>query len=93
MSVFWTAWFVTSLLLVAVSMFIGYRNWRVRDARLALLDRISAAARADIDRYDFDWRWRYAELDSVSYERMLFSLRPLDRPEAFYPRDPARAER
>lgn len=73
-----------------ISLALLIRNNRVFRYRQALLARISEAAQADIARGDFDWNWRYDELNAVSYDRMLLVPKPF---ASFYPRDPARAER
>ena len=64
-------------------IYLMRRNWRVRDFCLDLIRQVSDAAQADIARGLHDFHWRYDTYESVSYDRFLFSLRPLE-PQNFY---------
>lgn len=66
-----------------IAAFLAYRNRRVYTFRLDLIRQVSGAAQADIDAGLNDWQWRYDVLDSVSYGRMMMSVRPL-RPGVWY---------
>lgn len=68
---------------IVVAFWLLRRNQRVLAFRLDLLRQAGEAAQADIDAGNFNWRWRYDALNDVSYERQLWSLRPL-RPENYY---------
>lgn len=70
MDVLTTLVLVICLLGVALSVVMLVQANRVYRARIGLLDQISQAAQNDI--YDGrDWRWRYAEYDTVSYSEMM----------------------
>jgi hypothetical protein len=64
------------------------RNERVYHFRMDLIDRIHQANQT----VRGEWEWRYEEFNRVSYDRMFWEFWKPVRAEAFYPRDPARAE-
>lgn len=74
-------WFFVAVMVVGVSTLIAvavlmHRNNTVLVFRLAIVDRVSVAVRADA--VDVEWEWRYLVFNKISYERMLFQFwRPL----------------
>lgn len=85
MLIFWIIW------LAAVGG-LFWRNSAVYRFRTHTLRRVSAQAKVDIAEGRFDgWLWRYAEMDTVSYNEMFLKFwKPLN---TFYVKDPARAVR
>ena len=70
--------------LTGFNFWLMFRNHRVRRFRLALIDQVSEAAQADIRNGKDSWRWRYATLEQVSYEKTLYQFwKPL-RPDAWW---------
>jgi hypothetical protein len=67
---------------ILYTSWLFYRNNRVFSFRLALLEKISLAANIDI-KNGLEWVWRYKMFDSVTYNTMVFSFKPL-KPENFY---------
>ena len=63
---------ILSIVLGIFSLGILWRNKLVLKERLHIIDLISAAAQEDINRGDFNWRWRYNALDEISYNYMVF---------------------
>lgn len=63
--------------------YLMLRNSAVHRFRLGLIAKVSQAAQADITAGDFNWQWRYTAFESVSYDRMILSVRRL-RPENYY---------
>lgn len=71
------------LLLLGFFACIGFmiRNHMVLRERQRVLARISELCMKDIEANNFAWSWRYVEFNSISYEQMLWSFRPL---KSFY---------
>ena len=75
-------WCLVAALFVVLFMcyYLGfYRNEQVYRHRIAVLKKVSAAARADIAAGNYDWNWRYEYFKDVSYaEQVLKFWKPLD---------------
>lgn len=66
-------------------LIISKRNHPVHDERMRVLELVSEAAEDDIVNFR-DWTWRYDMFREISYNRMLFSFRPV---RSFYAGHPA----
>lgn len=73
------------LALEAVPVFGFIRNHLVYRERMRVLDRIHELALVDVG-HDEPFSWRYELFESVSYRRMVFSLRPV---RSFFAESPA----
>lgn len=67
-----------------------FRNNSVYKYRTNLLNRISDAARVDIENLSA-WSWRYDEFDQATYDEMV--LKFWRKPSSFYPQDPTRTDK
>jgi hypothetical protein len=60
------------------SIFMLYRNKKVFNYKMKLLDKVSSLAQKD-SLADREWKWRYEVFTSVSYNEMLYKFwKPLD---------------
>lgn len=71
---------------LALSIYIGDRNNRVKDFKLYVLELVSNAAKRRIDAEKEDWISVYKLCDKHSYESMLYSRKPLTL-EAWFTED------
>ena len=73
-----TGMMIFLLVMFVFLMFLGYRNSRVFKYRMELIDKLSEAAKKDIDA-GLDPQWRYAEFNKVTYNEMVYRFwKPLD---------------
>jgi hypothetical protein len=77
---------------IAWSLYCLNRNEKVLQFRQRIISDISKVSREAIYAGDYDYEWRYDEFNTVPYNKMVSSFKPLTV-EAWYPRNPARRER
>ena len=70
------------LFILLAAFFLLWRNRRTLELRLDVLQRASTAAQRDIERGQ-EWYWRYEAMNQVSYDQILWNLKPF-RPEYYW---------
>lgn len=58
------------------SIWMLFRNTRVYNFRMALIDLVSDLAREDI-KAGLEYQWRYDYYQAVSYDKMFWSMKPI----------------
>ena len=67
----------TSVIELVLALVLLWRNHKVGQFRIFVLNLVSVAARSDIE-LGYSWYWRYEIMDAVCYAEMVFKLwRPL----------------